>query len=138
VCKPKDRNDTGYLKLTSCIDQVIEDYTSRITVHLSVKPIGTEVQIARISEQLKRPEVSVVGLFGMGGAGKTTLSKQFYNLKARDYAKSCYLDKVAEKKIEDVQRELLQGLCGESALGYFSPSHFSGQTSFPSRVLQVL
>lgn len=118
VCKPKDRNDTGYLKLTSCIDQVIKEYKSSITVLLSVNPISTEVQIALISEQLKRRTVSVVGLFGMGGAGKTTLSKQFYNLKACAYVKSCYLENVASKKIEDVQKELLQGLYGETLSQY--------------------
>jgi hypothetical protein len=118
VCKPKDRNDTGYLKLTSCIDQVIKEYTNRLTVHLPVNPIGIEDKIAHIYEQLEKPEVSVVGLFGMGGAGKTTLSKQFYNLKAPAYVKSCYLENVASKKIEDVQKELLQGLCGEKLSQY--------------------
>ena len=114
VCKPHNKTDTGYLKLTSCIDKVIKEYTSRLTVHLYVNPIGIDDKIAHIYEQLEKPEVSVVGLFGMGGAGKTTLSKQFYNLKAPDYVKSCYLENVAARGIQDVQKELLQGLCSEN------------------------
>jgi ABC-type dipeptide/oligopeptide/nickel transport system ATPase subunit len=54
---------------------------------------------------------SIVALVGMGGIGKTTLSKKMYHLFHNQYEKSSFLEDVKSKDINDVKKKLLQDLC---------------------------
>jgi len=54
---------------------------------------------------------SIVALVGMGGIGKTTLSKKMYHLFHNQYDKSSFLEDVKLKNINDVQKQLLHDLC---------------------------
>ncbi len=53
-----------------------------------------------------------MGLVGMGGIRKTTLSKKFYHLFCNKYDKFSFLKDVKSKRIEDVQKQLLKDFCG--------------------------
>ncbi len=55
----------------------------------------------------------IVGLVGMGGIGKTTLSKKMYHLFHNQYDKSSFLEDVKSKHINDVIKQLLHDLCGK-------------------------
>ncbi len=54
---------------------------------------------------------SIVALVGMGGIGKTTLSKKMYHLFHNQYEKSSFFEDVKSKDINNVKEKLLQDLC---------------------------
>jgi hypothetical protein len=72
--------------------------------------VGLERKANDINNLLQK--VPIVSLVGMGGIGKTTLSKKVYHLFHNKYDKFSFLEDVKSKRIEDVQKQLLEDLCG--------------------------
>jgi hypothetical protein len=72
--------------------------------------VGLERKANDINNLLQK--VPIVSLVGMGGIGKTTLSKKVYHLFHDKYDKFSFLEDVKSKRIEDVQKQLLEDLCG--------------------------
>jgi energy-coupling factor transporter ATP-binding protein EcfA2 len=71
--------------------------------------VGLEDKANAINNLLQKE--SIVALVGMGGIGKTTLSKKMYHLFHNQYEKSSFLEDVKSKDINDVKKKLLQDLC---------------------------
>jgi ABC-type dipeptide/oligopeptide/nickel transport system ATPase subunit len=71
--------------------------------------VGLEDKAKAINNLLQKE--SIVALVGMGGIGKTTLSRKMFDLFHKEYDKSSFLEDVKSKHIKDVQKRLLQDLC---------------------------
>jgi energy-coupling factor transporter ATP-binding protein EcfA2 len=77
--------------------------------HLPCHEVALEDKAKAINNLLQKE--SIVALVGMGGIGKTTLSKKMYHLFHNQYEKSSFLEDVKSKHIKDVQKKLLRDLC---------------------------
>jgi len=72
--------------------------------------VGLERKANDINNLLQK--VPIVSLVGMGGIGKTSLSKKVYHLFHDKCDKFSFLEDVNSKRIKDVQKQLLKDLCG--------------------------
>ncbi|KAB2623117.1 TMV resistance protein N-like [Pyrus ussuriensis x Pyrus communis] len=86
-------------------------------------PVGIESRAQEINNLLHvgRNDVCMVGLWGTGGIGKSTIAKAIYNLISHKFEGSCFLNKVRESSMTDkglakLQKTLLYGILGGDKL----------------------
>ncbi|XP_042961071.1 disease resistance protein RPV1-like isoform X3 [Carya illinoinensis] len=85
-------------------------------------PIGIESRIQDIYQHLSignNDITSIVGIFGTGGIGKTTISKDIYNQISSQFEGSCFLEEVRETSKQSgglikLQNTLLYDILGTS------------------------
>jgi hypothetical protein len=109
ICQPCTKDDISYITIVECLKACLKKSTQ-----LPILPqceVGLERKAHHINNLLQK--VPIVSLVGMGGIGKTTLSKKVYHLFHDKYEKFSFLEDVKSKQIEDVQKQLLEDLCGQ-------------------------
>lgn len=81
--------------------RIVEKVLSQLnhtSLHIAAYQVGLNNHIEEINHMLntRSDGVCMVGLCGIGGVGKTTISKAVYNLIANQFEGSCFLSNVRE------------------------------------------
>ncbi|KEH26858.1 disease resistance protein (TIR-NBS-LRR class) [Medicago truncatula] len=105
----------GYeYKFIGDIVKYISNKISRQPLHVANYPVGLQSRVQQVKSLLDEGSddgVRMVGLYGTGGLGKSTLGKAIYNFISDQFECSCFLENVRENsasnKLKHLQEVLL-------------------------------
>ncbi|MCD9646047.1 hypothetical protein HAX54_035571 [Datura stramonium] len=147
---------SGWVYNNSEESQLIQSLVKRVLHELSNSPmfvapfvVGIDSRLEELIRQLdvKRNGVKILGLHGIGGVGKTTLSKALYNKLACRFTHRTFIFNVKEIAVQQgiisLQKKIIQGLFPSKAFSFSPDNAHEGTVKFrrilrEKRILLVL
>ncbi|KAF5468921.1 hypothetical protein F2P56_013029 [Juglans regia] len=92
-----DRNESEFIQdIIKWVDSIMVNHTF---LNVAKYPVGIESRVRDIYQHLsigRNDIICMVGIFGTGGIGKTTISKEIYNRISYQFEGSCFLKNIRE------------------------------------------
>ncbi|CAL2257424.1 unnamed protein product [Prunus armeniaca] len=82
--------------IQNIIEEISKHVSNFVCLEVAEHPVGMQVQVMNKLLDLGENDVRMVGVWGTGGIGKTTITKAVYNLIAREFEGCCFLANVRE------------------------------------------
>ncbi|XP_061990789.1 disease resistance protein RPV1-like isoform X2 [Rosa rugosa] len=112
---------------SNVINQIVEEISVKVIertyLEVTKYPVGIESRVQNVHRLLgvEGKDVHMVGIWGTGGIGKTTIAKAVYNSIAHEFDGSCFLENVRENSMHDrgfikLQKTLLFEILGGTKL----------------------
>ncbi|CAH1416745.1 unnamed protein product [Lactuca virosa] len=108
-----NRHESEFIKkIVGKISKMLHPLTSRVNENL----VGIEVCMQDLKSKLTigSSGVLMVGIWGIGGSGKTTLASSFYKMIFTEFDGCCFLENIREESskygLKRLQEEMLSGI----------------------------
>ncbi|XP_039072304.1 disease resistance-like protein DSC1 isoform X2 [Hibiscus syriacus] len=119
-----DRPETEYIE--KIVDDVTKKLMNKMSRSASEGLVGIDYQRKMILDLINQKDSRVIGLWGMGGIGKSTLADSVYKGISPEFRASFFLQNVSEKikkqGRESLRNELLSKLLNEKEIRIDTPS----------------
>ncbi|MED6223667.1 hypothetical protein PIB30_076243 [Stylosanthes scabra] len=106
------------------IQQITEEISNRLNItslHIADHPVGLNYRVSKVVRLLElksNDDTKMVGIYGIGGIGKTTIARAVYNSISSRFEGSSFLADVRENTMKhglvQLQETLLHNLLGEN------------------------
>ncbi|BAT92393.1 hypothetical protein VIGAN_07109900 [Vigna angularis var. angularis] len=127
------RNKTEFGEIDKIVEAVIETLSHKFSGFVN-DLIGIQPRVQALEDKLrlnsKPDDVQVLGIWGMGGIGKTTHAAVLYDKMSHRFDGSCFIEDVSKLYRDGghtaVQKQIIQQTLKEKSLDTCSPSEVSG------------
>ncbi|KAG7945136.1 hypothetical protein I3843_15G137600 [Carya illinoinensis] len=117
-----EENESKFIE--EIVQEVSKIVLNRTYLHVAEYPVGINSRVEDISELLciEENDIRMIGIFGVGGIGKTTIAKEMYNRITNQFEGSCFLANVRESSKQDqgglvkLQETILSEILKDSSL----------------------